>query len=121
MSIAVTGKVAPLKPIARQSPSRSGTFPAVWLKLTILSRDRQRSGAVRAVPARGHRAALIHRSVGSNLRLARSCSPTNDSGDPMTRLRKQLPALLGSGELRFGGFKGPVTYEVLGEPSSLRL
>ena len=39
----------------------------------------------------------------------------------MTRLRKQLPAHLGAGELRFRGFTGPVAYEVLGEPSSLRL
>jgi len=39
----------------------------------------------------------------------------------MARLRKQLPAHLGSGELRFRGFCGPVDYEVLGEPSSLRL
>ena len=39
----------------------------------------------------------------------------------MVRLRKQLPAHLGDGELHFRGFTGPVTYEVLGEPSSLRL
>ncbi len=39
----------------------------------------------------------------------------------MPRLRKQLPAHLGSGELRYRGFQGPVAYEVLGEPSSLRL
>ena len=39
----------------------------------------------------------------------------------MPRLRKQLPAHLGAGEVRFGGFQGPVDYEVLGEPSSLRL
>lgn len=39
----------------------------------------------------------------------------------MTRLRKQLPAQLGAGELRFRGFEGPVDYEVRGEPSSLRL
>ena len=39
----------------------------------------------------------------------------------MVRLRKQLPAHLGEGELHFGGFSGPVAYEVLGEPSSLRL
>jgi hypothetical protein len=39
----------------------------------------------------------------------------------MARLRKQLPAHLGAGELRFRGFSGPVNYEVLGEPSSLRL
>ncbi|WP_394761834.1 hypothetical protein [Phenylobacterium sp.] len=39
----------------------------------------------------------------------------------MVRLRKQLPAHLGEGELHFRGFTGPVAYEVLGEPSSLRL
>ena len=39
----------------------------------------------------------------------------------MTRLRKQLPPHLGEGELRFRGFTGPVAYEVLGEPASLRL
>ena len=39
----------------------------------------------------------------------------------MPRLRKQLPAHLGSGELRYRGFQGRVAYEVLGEPSSLRL
>jgi hypothetical protein len=39
----------------------------------------------------------------------------------LARLRKQLPAQLGAGELRFRGFAGPVSYEVLGEPSSLRL
>lgn len=39
----------------------------------------------------------------------------------MPRLRKQLPAHLGAGELRFGGFTGPVDYEVLGAPSTLRL
>jgi hypothetical protein len=39
----------------------------------------------------------------------------------MARLRKQLPAHLGSGELRYRGFHGPVAYEILGEPSSLRL
>jgi hypothetical protein len=39
----------------------------------------------------------------------------------MARLRKQLPAHLGAGELRFRGFSGPVEYEVLGDPSSLRL
>lgn len=39
----------------------------------------------------------------------------------MTRLRKQLPALLGEGELRYRGFEGPVDYEIKGEPSSLRL
>lgn len=39
----------------------------------------------------------------------------------MTRLRKQLPAHLGAGELRYRGFEGPVDYEIKGEPSSLRL
>ena len=39
----------------------------------------------------------------------------------MARLRKQLPAHLGAGELCFRGFSGPVSYEILGEPSSLRL
>ncbi len=39
----------------------------------------------------------------------------------MPRLRKQLPSHLGAGELRYGGFKGPVNYEILGEPGSLRL
>jgi hypothetical protein len=39
----------------------------------------------------------------------------------MARLRKQLPAHLGAGELRFRGFSGPVEYEILGDPSSLRL
>jgi hypothetical protein len=39
----------------------------------------------------------------------------------MARLRKQLPSHLGAGQLHFRGFSGPVDYEVLGEPSSLRL
>ena len=39
----------------------------------------------------------------------------------MTRLRKQLPARLGAGELRYRGFEGPVDYEIRGEPASLRL
>jgi len=38
----------------------------------------------------------------------------------MARLRKQLPAQLGAGQLRCRGFKGPVDYEILGEPASLR-
>jgi hypothetical protein len=38
----------------------------------------------------------------------------------MARLRKQLPAQLGAGQLRCRGFKGPVEYEILGEPASLR-
>ena len=39
----------------------------------------------------------------------------------MPRLRKQLPAHLGAGELRYRGFQGPVDYEILGEPAGLRL
>jgi hypothetical protein len=39
----------------------------------------------------------------------------------MPRLRKQLPAHVGVGELHYRGFRGPVDYEVLGEPASLRL
>jgi hypothetical protein len=39
----------------------------------------------------------------------------------MPRLRKQLPAHLGVGEIRYRGGQAPVDYEVLGEPSSLRL
>jgi hypothetical protein len=39
----------------------------------------------------------------------------------MPRLRKQLPAQLGAGELRYRGFQGQVDYEILGEPSGLRL
>ena len=38
----------------------------------------------------------------------------------MTRIRKQLPAQLGAGELRCRRFKGPVDYEIRGEPQSLR-
>ena len=38
----------------------------------------------------------------------------------MARVRKQLPALPGTGELRSRGFKGPVDYEIIGEPGSLR-
>jgi hypothetical protein len=38
----------------------------------------------------------------------------------MPRLRKQLPAHLGAGQLRCRGFKGSVDYEILGEPASLR-
>lgn len=38
----------------------------------------------------------------------------------MARRRKELPASGGAGELRYRGFKGPVDYEILGEPSSLR-
>lgn len=39
----------------------------------------------------------------------------------MTRLRKQVPALQGAGELSYGGYHAPVEYEVKGEPSALRL
>ena len=39
----------------------------------------------------------------------------------MTRLRKQLPAQLGAGELRYRGMEVPVDYEIKGEPASLRL
>jgi hypothetical protein len=39
----------------------------------------------------------------------------------MTRLRKQLPAQLGEGELRYRGMEVPVDYEIKGEPASLRL
>ena len=39
----------------------------------------------------------------------------------MPRVRKQLPAHLGAGELRYRGFQGPVEYEILGDPTSLRL
>ena len=38
----------------------------------------------------------------------------------MTRIRKQLPAHPGAGELRCRGFKGQVDYEILGDPGSLR-
>lgn len=38
----------------------------------------------------------------------------------MARIRKQLPAHLGAGQLRCRGFKGEVDYEILGEPGSLR-
>jgi hypothetical protein len=38
----------------------------------------------------------------------------------MTRLRKQLPAILGAGQLRCRGYKGAVDYEILGEPTTLR-
>ena len=39
----------------------------------------------------------------------------------MPRLRKVLPAHNGSGELRCRSFQGAVDYEILGDPSSLRL
>ena len=38
----------------------------------------------------------------------------------MARLRKQLPAVPGTGDLRCRGFQGSVDYEILGEPSTLR-
>src|SRR3954464_15568226 len=49
------------------------------------------------------------------------CDLPRHPGVPMPRLRKQLPAQVGAGELRYRGFHGPVDYEVLGEPASLRL
>lgn len=39
----------------------------------------------------------------------------------MPRMRKVLPAHVGAGELRYRGYQGQVEYQVLGEPSSLRL
>ena len=39
----------------------------------------------------------------------------------MPRLRKQLPAHLGAGEIHYRGFTGPVDYEIQGDPASLRL
>ena len=39
----------------------------------------------------------------------------------MARLRKQLPARMGEGELRLRGSSCPVAYEILGDPASLRL
>ena len=38
----------------------------------------------------------------------------------MARIRKQLPAQIGAGQLRCRGYKGAVDYEILGEPNSLR-
>lgn len=38
----------------------------------------------------------------------------------MARVRKQLPANLGAGELRCRGYRGHVDYEILGEPTTLR-
>jgi hypothetical protein len=38
----------------------------------------------------------------------------------MAHVRKKLPACLGAGELRCRGFRGPVRYEIQGEPSTLR-
>jgi hypothetical protein len=39
----------------------------------------------------------------------------------MAHARKKLPVCPGTGELRCGGFQGTVDYEILGEPSTLRL
>lgn len=39
----------------------------------------------------------------------------------MAHARKKLPVNPGTGELRCGGFQGAVNYEILGEPTSLRL
>ena len=36
----------------------------------------------------------------------------------MPRVRKQLPAHLGAGELHYRGFTGAVDYEIQGDPSS---
>lgn len=38
----------------------------------------------------------------------------------MARIRKQLPAFLGDGQLRCRGYRGPVSYEILGEPQTLK-
>jgi len=38
----------------------------------------------------------------------------------MARIRKQLPAYPGTGELKCRGFRGPVDYEILGEPTTLK-
>jgi hypothetical protein len=38
----------------------------------------------------------------------------------MAYVRKKLPANVGAGELRYRGFQGPVDYEILGEPSTLK-
>ena len=38
----------------------------------------------------------------------------------MARIRKQLPAHPGTGELKCRGFRGPVDYEILGEPTTLK-
>ncbi|HEY8571964.1 hypothetical protein [Phenylobacterium sp.] len=38
----------------------------------------------------------------------------------MAHARKKLPAFPGTGDLKFRGFKGPVAYEILGDPASLR-
>ena len=39
----------------------------------------------------------------------------------MARLRKQLPAHAGAGQLHCRGFTGPVDYEIQGDPATLRL
>jgi hypothetical protein len=39
----------------------------------------------------------------------------------MARLRKQLPAHVGAGQLHCRGFTRPVDYEIQGDPSTLRL
>ena len=38
----------------------------------------------------------------------------------MAYVRKKLPAFVGEGELRYRGYQGQVSYEILGEPSSLK-
>lgn len=38
----------------------------------------------------------------------------------MAHVRKKLPACPGSGELRCRGFRGPVDYEIQGEPATLK-
>lgn len=38
----------------------------------------------------------------------------------MARIRKQIPAQPGRGELKCRGFKGPVDYSILGEPATLK-
>lgn len=38
----------------------------------------------------------------------------------MAYVRKKLPACTGEGELRYRGFQGPVAYEIMGEPTSLK-
>ena len=38
----------------------------------------------------------------------------------MAHARKKLPAFPGTGDLKFRGFRGPVDYEILGDPASLR-
>jgi hypothetical protein len=38
----------------------------------------------------------------------------------MAHARKKLPAFPGTGDLKFRGFRGPVEYEILGDPATLR-